>query len=1698
MRKFALLLLIVLVAFSSLFSCRVNGPDSGDGGTIDGGSGGDAGSDGGVADDGTDSGAESVSVAIVVPDCQNQILNDTVYLLYENISEVVNKTPQIIKPTDEEQPREIVFGRTDRAVSVEAYRRLNRMDVTDEQLYDEDPRILIYSDGNSVAIAYDDSEDDIGAITATKYFNENFAESFLELKTGTLYREVVSLDDYYQVIDDQKINAEWAELLALAGDEMGDDIVSALKYMYCLYTDDVISWFANLYEPAIGGYYYSNSGRNTDGYLPDAESTEQALRFINQSGMLQDRYSDYTEALPEEISKQIVDFIYGLQDPNGYFYHPQWSKDAVDNRVSRRSRDLSHCVSILSAYGVTPKYKTPSGVDGADELEPVSYKALTGRLMTSCAGAVSKLVAVSDSQVAVDPNLKDEKSFRDYLDSLNVQTESYSAGNTLTAFFNEIKYRDEVLKSKGADYSLVDILIEHLNEKQFQHNGLWHAETNYYAVNGLMKISGVYSKAGVPFPNSEKALRAAIDAITTDQEAGSVTDIYNTWFAVCRMFNIIKNTEGEEGAALVDSMRGELFAKAPQAIRTTADKLSAFKKNDGSFSYTPAYSSTNSQGMPVAVPKSVEGDINATLICTSDILGYIYNALGLSSEFVPIYTYNDWRNYRDILVRLGPVIKDVEEPIYEPITFDEYAVSNDPNVDYISASARSKANGGGVAVTPDVRAGYGGNVFKITSVAGTSDSINIESANLSHSFSCFGFEGDFCIVSTDSEFPVRITMGECYIISVKVVDGHIRLVQSTSETASKSKDTLICTGPAVGEWFSLRVEYYKGDHNTVRIKFYFDGDLTDGKKLQLVAVTDGYLDSEGTKFIEGFGEPAAQFSSTNLWFMKGCNIEMLMDNVASYKSNDTYHKYTNVSSPLKINVDAPVPGDDDSSGAPEYTNTYYNLSSVDGTRYDYSGKLGKGYIYNKTYNSETSQSTTSVPVVTDVLGGKLNVSVLSNWAGFAIANLSENKTASSGARYVFDTTFSWLGGRQSEGSGAAAYIGVLGAHASVDNNYMPLYTTVSFSTEDPDILLLGNAELEKGKAYNIRVEYEPGGGLSIYVDNFPVTGFDVYEGAKADDSTYEAFGFYMRKNFIDPFDFILDNTFIGVVYPDSDGDMPIEPVDPYAPPADEGLPENLETYYANPEYTGTRYDFTNAADYTAGSIYNKIYDKASQTSSVTVPKIGKVENGKLVIDNNGLAWQGVAFANGGNVTGGNGYTYVFEADIRWLSGHQATAQLASGAAFFGFLGEHASVDNGYMSAFGYLKFIEGESDKMIIGNTEIKRGTTYNIRFEFTVGTGVAMYVNGNLTDFGVLNKGANGDSLAYEAFGIYVRRDVSPDLELTFDNVYMGVIAPAAVEPSPKDEVGYTVALNAPENVNVTASSDYTDEIITVNLNAENADSTVYTDVLTLKVVIPDEWEAAKITIGAKSVYAPAKSDGEVSYVELSAASGDTVILTEAKASDVTFYTYYSDGSVQGSRYDFEDGELPSAFVTSNEKTSTPTTLTVANGVLEEKTSSWYGFAVLSGDDKAYSAGKYVFEADFVMNKAVYKDAKGSAFIGFITYADQVSSSITIQNTTTNAAAFADVYMTVSSDASSFGWFGETLSVGKKYNLRAVYDVETDVCTVYVNGVEVASAEYGTSNSVKSRDDSVYRGFMFYPRVSGMEFTLDNVFVGVIDGVEQ
>ena len=59
-----------------------------------------------------------------------------------------------------------------------------------------------------------------------------------------------------------------------------EEIVLALKDLYSIYSSDICSWLGSLFDPDIGGFYYSNSAKRTHGFLPDIESTNQVLIML--------------------------------------------------------------------------------------------------------------------------------------------------------------------------------------------------------------------------------------------------------------------------------------------------------------------------------------------------------------------------------------------------------------------------------------------------------------------------------------------------------------------------------------------------------------------------------------------------------------------------------------------------------------------------------------------------------------------------------------------------------------------------------------------------------------------------------------------------------------------------------------------------------------------------------------------------------------------------------------------------------------------------------------------------------------------------------------------------------------------------------------------------------------------------------------------------------------------------------------------------------------------------------------------------------------------------------------------------------------------------------------------------------------------------------------------------------------------------
>lgn len=571
---------------------------------------------------------------------------------------------------DVKSSHEIVIGRSDRAITKTAYKYLERMDKEAENYVG----YVIYTDGNSIAIAFDADKHGLYAAQAVAIeylINSVLKDGRLVLKKGVVNSSSFDAIEWLEAIDDKEVEKQWEQietgLLSRTSSENAKAIVTALKNFNNIQNDDVVSWIANLYDPVTGGFYYSNSARNTNGFLPDLESTYQLLRLPVSLGMTDGK--SVAEFYPESISNAIVTWVKGLQDPdNGYFYHPQWGKDYTDKLLSKRGRDLQWAEGLLNIFGASPTYDTPNGVKGdgilanGESVVAPASTLLTSRLAKNKVLSVSKLILVNDPDANVPEHLKNKKNFEDYLKTLDIKNNSYTVGNTLESQATQIVARDKVLAERGENYRLADILHKWLNDNQNQETGCWLANgsVNGDAVNGLLKISATYNKIEKEIPNVLVALGTSINYVTSDEEPVHICYVLNPLYAISELKSNIRKFSGDSAEAAIKEADDYIFENAVPFIETVTKKLAIFVKPDGSFSYYPKQTSAESQGATVALVNINEGDANSTNIGAAAIPGHLYSALGIGIRPTTC-TKADGYRFIEILEDLGAIIKDVAD-----------------------------------------------------------------------------------------------------------------------------------------------------------------------------------------------------------------------------------------------------------------------------------------------------------------------------------------------------------------------------------------------------------------------------------------------------------------------------------------------------------------------------------------------------------------------------------------------------------------------------------------------------------------------------------------------------------------------------------------------------------------------------------------------------------------------------------------------------------------------------------------------------------------------------------------------------------------------------------------------------------------------------------------------------------------------------
>jgi len=472
-------------------------------------------------------------------------------------------------------------------------------------------------------------------------------------------------DEYYtgKYVNDGSYDDAWREPYWEAlrkeagGNEEADRIVDALKRLYSMYTYDLIKWYANLYEPSSGAYYCSTSGKENEGFLPDVESTRQGFGFLAASGLLDEHGKDYRNILTEDMKKNLIRFVKGMQMPNGYFYN--YLKPVEDVAVPKRGRDLGWCTSFLKDFGEQPTYDTPNGMLG-NGLDKDGNPVADFKPASPAEGGEEK----SGAALNYPEYLESRETMIAYLnENVDIVGKTYPAGNHLNATFSQYMARDKAMGWLGTEKSLTKGLIDWLNEKINPETGYWAPDFTFNGTNGFFKVIVIYNAWGYAYPAVERAIDSVLAGILGDQPStGNICEVYNLWSAlISAKENVLRCYPAEQQAELISKIDRTMKEKGPEAILNTYKKQSGYQMADGAYAHH-----VNRQADPTRIlshqgpiPTGLflpEGDVDAIGKATNGIVSNIFAAYGFKTR-VPIYCDKDWQLYKSIMYSNKPVIK---------------------------------------------------------------------------------------------------------------------------------------------------------------------------------------------------------------------------------------------------------------------------------------------------------------------------------------------------------------------------------------------------------------------------------------------------------------------------------------------------------------------------------------------------------------------------------------------------------------------------------------------------------------------------------------------------------------------------------------------------------------------------------------------------------------------------------------------------------------------------------------------------------------------------------------------------------------------------------------------------------------------------------------------------------------------------------
>ncbi len=783
---------------------------------------------------------------------------------------------------------EIIVGKNDRELSKKAYRYLVALENEDGYV-----GYVICSDGKSVAIAYNDKSfgEDVAFNEAITFFVEkHMAKSALKFTPGIVHYDTFDPIAKQAENDNAEIERMWNLKLSqltknMENAEDAEFIIEELKKLRQVFSadDDFVAWIANLYDPATGGFYYSNSARNNETYLPDLESTYQAIGLIEM--IITGYEGSLVNYLGEEIAGAFVTFVNNMQaEDNGYFYHPQWPKEAIDKNVLRRTADLNSAVGILNYFSASPKYDTPNGIKGSDTVTPVS--GMTTPLTKSTVSAVSYVVSANASvgDIYVPPHLKDAAQFTTYLQGFRINSDTAAACEKILSELAQYRAVDEYAVSNGEEPYVINALIKFLARYQLG-TGTWSSDANIYtAFAALSDVAKVYNALETPIPNAIDIFGNASRLLQFNEaELTNIADVTDPWAGLAAAVeNLVAYTTGDEAIETLKWRLSDLYYSLCTALPLTREALGKFMRDDGTFSTTPDGDANTSYDMPISLPLIIEGDMNAAYKAAKTLWTSVFGVLDMSS--VALFSTSDRMFLQKTLLELGVVIKNEIEPA-EPIDFEKYSIGDKSDIGTGFQSSESYAR---VEADPTGAENQVLHIFSAKQASAEYATYKFESVQANSS--CYTAEFDMLVKPSSSQqmfAQIRFTKS-AFCLAIVNMGNEVRFMQKSAQGFSDSRMMDIGVSAKLDEWFNLRIEYYPATRENFRIKIYFNDEC--------VVVNDYFWTSQNES-----SNPAKTLDTFEFLGYANYEANLYLDNIIL---EGTYKAYTPETDDLNYNIDA--------------------------------------------------------------------------------------------------------------------------------------------------------------------------------------------------------------------------------------------------------------------------------------------------------------------------------------------------------------------------------------------------------------------------------------------------------------------------------------------------------------------------------------------------------------------------------------------------------------------------------------------------------------------------------------------------------------------------------------------------------------------------------------------------------------------------